>query len=103
MKASDKNLQRSSASGIFKYEDVYWGIHARPNDKRYTGSFRESKMNYPKHPFAEKDILSCIRCSFNRVMMRPVGSTMPMHCGISPFSIQSVNGFAVTAPSGKRP
>lgn len=57
MKDSDKNLQRSSASGIFKYEDVYWGIHARPNDKRYTGSFRESKMNYPKHPFAEKDMI----------------------------------------------
>ena len=56
-KASDENLQRSSASGIFKYQDVYWGIHTKPNDNRYTWSFRESKINYPKHPFAEKDMI----------------------------------------------
>ena len=57
VKASDENPQRSSASGIFKYEDVYWGIHTKPNDNRYTWSFRESKINYPKHPFAEKDMI----------------------------------------------
>lgn len=56
-KASGENLQRSSASGIFKYEDVYWGIHAKPNDTRYTRSFKESKINYPKHQFAEKDMI----------------------------------------------
>lgn len=56
-KATDENLQRSSASGIFKYEDVYWGIHLRPNDDRYTRSFRESKINCPGHPFAEKDMI----------------------------------------------
>ena len=56
-KASDENLQRSSASGIFKYEDVYWGIHTKPNDMRYTQSLKESKINYPTHPFAEKDMI----------------------------------------------
>ena len=54
-KSSDENLQHSSASGIFKYEDVYWEIHSRPNDDRYTRSFRESKILHPRHPFAEKD------------------------------------------------
>lgn len=56
-KASDENLQRSSASGIFKYEDVYWGIHTKPNDMRYTHSLKESKIDYPKHFFAEKDMI----------------------------------------------
>ncbi len=53
-KASDENLQRSSASGIFKYEDVYWGIHTKPNDMRYTHSLKESKIDYPKHFFLPK-------------------------------------------------
>ncbi|BCK78919.1 hypothetical protein MM35RIKEN_11110 [Vescimonas fastidiosa] len=57
VKATDDNLQHSSTSGIFKYEDVYWGIHMKPNDNRYTWSFRESKINYPLHPFAEKDMI----------------------------------------------
>lgn len=30
VKVSDENSQRSSTSGIFKYEDVYWGIHTKP-------------------------------------------------------------------------
>lgn len=57
VKATDDNLQHSSTSGIFKYEDVYWGIHMKPNDNRYTWSFRESKINYPLHSFAEKDMI----------------------------------------------
>lgn len=57
VKASNENPQRSSASGIFKYEDVYWGIHSRPNDPRYIHSFKESKIDYPKHQFAEKDMV----------------------------------------------
>ena len=27
MKSTEEHLQYTSASGIFKYEDVYWGIH----------------------------------------------------------------------------
>ena len=57
VKVSDENSQRSSTSGIFKYEDVYWGIHTKPNDNRYTRSFRESKINCPRHSFAEKDMI----------------------------------------------
>lgn len=57
VKATGDNLQHSSTSGIFKYEDVYWGIHMKPNDNRYTWSFRESKINYPLHSFAEKDMI----------------------------------------------
>ena len=36
---------------------MYWGIHTKPNDNRYTWSFRESKINYPWHSFAEKDMI----------------------------------------------
>ena len=56
-KATDDNLKRSSASGIFKYEDVYWGIHARPNDPQYTDSVKKSRIDYPKQRFAEKDMI----------------------------------------------
>ena len=56
-KSTEEREQRASASGIFRYGEVYWGIHARPNDPQYTKSFRESKIEYPGHRFAEKDML----------------------------------------------
>jgi hypothetical protein len=56
-KASDENLQFSSATGIFKYEGVYWGIHGKPNDKHYNLSFKESKINHPRQAFAQKDMI----------------------------------------------
>lgn len=56
-KSTDDRLQLASASGIFKYDDVYWGIHARPKDSRYTESFRKSKINSPQQQFAEKDMI----------------------------------------------
>ena len=56
-KSTDECPQFSSAVGIFKYGDVYWGIHARPNDSQYTSSFRVSKIDHPKQRFAEKDMI----------------------------------------------
>lgn len=56
-KSTDDNLLHSSASGIFKYGDVYWGIHERLNDPQYTRSFRQSKIDHPKQRFAEKDMI----------------------------------------------
>lgn len=55
--ATDDRLQLSSVSGIFKYDDVYWGIHERPNDPQYTNSFKESRIDHPKQRFAEKDMI----------------------------------------------
>lgn len=56
-KATANNSMYSSAAGIFKYEDVYWGINARPNDQQYKHSFIESKIDHPNHRFAEKDMI----------------------------------------------
>ena len=55
--STDDHLQFSSASGIFKYGDVYWGIHEKPNDFRYTNSFKMSKIDQPQQQFAEKDMI----------------------------------------------
>ncbi len=56
-KATDENLQRSSVQGVFKYEDVYWGIHGRPNEQRYKQSGQKSKIDFPKDSFDEKDMI----------------------------------------------
>lgn len=56
-KSTDEHLQLSSVSGIFKYDDVYWGIHARPHDSQYTSSFKASRIDHPKQRFAEKDMI----------------------------------------------
>ena len=56
-KSTDDHLQHSSVSGIFKYDDVYWGIHARANDPQYTGSFKSSRTDHPESRFAEKDMI----------------------------------------------
>lgn len=56
-KSTDDHLQLSYVSGIFKYDDVFWGIHARPNDSQYTSSFKASRINRPKQRFAEKDMI----------------------------------------------
>lgn len=55
--STDDRLQFSSASGIFKYDDVYWGIHEKPNDFRYTNSLKMSKIDQPQQQFAEKDMI----------------------------------------------
>lgn len=56
-KSTEDRRQFSSSTGIFKYEDVYWGIHAKPNDSQYTKSFKTSKIDHPKQRFAEKDMI----------------------------------------------
>ena len=56
-KSTEKRLQLTSSSGIFQYWDVYWGIHAKPNDPQYTSSFRASRIDHPKQRFAEKDMI----------------------------------------------
>lgn len=42
---------------MFQHEDVYWGIHARPNDPQYTSSFKNSRIDHPQQRFAEKDMI----------------------------------------------
>ena len=56
-KSTEERLQLTSSSGIFQYGDVYWGIHAKPNDPQYTSSFKASRIDYPKQRFAEKDMI----------------------------------------------
>lgn len=56
-KSTDEHLRLSSVSGIFKYDDVYWGIHTRPNDSQYKSSFESSRIDQPQQRFAEKDML----------------------------------------------
>lgn len=56
-KATDDHLQYASVSGVFKYENVYWGINERPNDGQYIGSFSTSKIDKPQKRFAEKDMI----------------------------------------------
>ena len=41
-KSTDEHLRLSSVSGIFKYDDVYWGIHTRPND-----GLHDDREQYP--------------------------------------------------------
>ena len=47
----------SSASGIFQYGKVFWAIPSKPNDPRYNRSLSESRLNSPKHSYAEKDMI----------------------------------------------
>lgn len=57
-KSTDDHLQYSSTSGIFKYEDVFWGIHQRQSaDAQYINSFKDSRIDHPKQRFAEKDMI----------------------------------------------
>ena len=56
-KSTEERLQLTSSSGIFQYGDVYWGIHAKPNDPQYTSSFKASRIDHPKQRFAEKDMI----------------------------------------------
>ncbi len=46
----------SSATGIFKYGKVFWSIAQKPNDPRYNNSLHDSRLDYPKRDYAEKDM-----------------------------------------------
>lgn len=56
-KSTEERLQHTSSSGIFRYDDVFWGIHAKPNDIQYTNSFKASRIDHPQQRFAEKDMI----------------------------------------------
>lgn len=56
-KSTEERLQLAASSGIFQHGDVYWGIHAKPNDSQYTRSFKASRIDHPKQRFAEKDMI----------------------------------------------
>ena len=47
-KSTEERLQFTSSSGIFQYDDVFWGIHGKPNDPQYTKSFQASRIDHPK-------------------------------------------------------
>lgn len=57
VKSTAVSSQRSSVTGVFKYDDAFWGIHAKPNDPQYTSSFKASRIDRPKQRFAEKDMV----------------------------------------------
>lgn len=57
-KSTNDHIQYSSTSGIFKYQDVFWGVHPRQNaDLTYINSFKYSKIGHPQKRFAEKDMI----------------------------------------------
>ena len=42
-----------SASGVYRYKNVFWGLESRPNNKEYTLSYNSSKINNPSRSFDE--------------------------------------------------
>lgn len=47
----------SSATGVFKYGDVFWAISPKPFDPKYNRSLRESRFDHPYADYAEKDMI----------------------------------------------
>lgn len=47
----------SSATGVFQYGKTFWSIAPKPNDPRFNRSFTESRVAYPTHDYAEKDMI----------------------------------------------
>jgi hypothetical protein len=46
-----------SASGVYRYKDVFWGLESRPNTKEYTLSYKESKITKPSLNFDECELV----------------------------------------------
>lgn len=46
-----------SASGVYRYKDVFWGLESRPNTKEYTLSYKESKFTKPSLNFDECELV----------------------------------------------
>ena len=55
--SSEEKPRYMSASGVFRYDDNFYGIAARPQDPDYLNSFRYSKIDHPGQRFAEKDMI----------------------------------------------
>lgn len=47
----------SSATGVFKYGDVFWAISPKPYDPKYNRSLKESRFDHPYADYAEKDMI----------------------------------------------
>ena len=47
----------SSASSVYQYGKTFWSIASKPNDLRFNRSFKESRIVYPTHDYAEKDMI----------------------------------------------
>ena len=41
------------ASGVYKYENVFWGLESRPNNTEYKNSYKKSKFERPSRNFDE--------------------------------------------------
>lgn len=41
------------ASGVYKYENVFWGLESRPNNTEYRNSYKKSKFERPSRNFDE--------------------------------------------------
>ncbi len=46
-----------SASGIYQYQNVFWGLSAKPNDPCYTLSFQHSKIDHPFEEYDERNLV----------------------------------------------
>lgn len=53
----DDTVKYSSATGVFQYGKTFWSIAPKPNDLRFNRSFIESRVAYPMHDYAEKDMI----------------------------------------------
>lgn len=54
---SKKEDAYSSCKGVFKYNEVYWSIADKPNDKKYNASLWDSRIDHPRNDYAEKDMM----------------------------------------------
>lgn len=55
-KKADKD-EHKSATGIFKYEDIFYDLAKRKNDKTYRSSCKNSRFNNPKKNFNEHQLM----------------------------------------------
>jgi hypothetical protein len=49
--------EHKSASGIYQYGKVFWGLASRPNDFSYINSFKYSKIEHPFSEFDERNLV----------------------------------------------
>ena len=56
-KIEDVARSHRSASGIFQYDSIFWGLAARQNDPRYRNSESQSKIDHPFNNFAGRNLV----------------------------------------------
>lgn len=57
LRPDDDREGHKSRSGLFRYEDVFWSVPAKPFQKEYGYSFSKSKITSPRTLFLEKDMI----------------------------------------------